>query len=284
MSSPDHEISVWKPSCVCRLPAGSPSISSVYSLMPVREPLAGGFLAHQPLDVNAEPVRARRHLARRAHDLVAAADIEIVHQQAILDVEAVARRRVAMRDQHALGAAVDLDMRLDGVAAAAHIGRDVGRHMAHAGMEGELMARAVEARGVLGKARPEAIVERQHVVLLGLAPPQLDHLGEPLRLLFGEIIGLGEIAVEMEQLPFVVLERRAGRMEGDRLPAAVPEAAMAEHLEILRRDFRRRRRVRDRARKALALERHLRTPAIARGALMPMSSSSVGTRSQACTN
>ena len=78
-----------------------------------------------------------------------------------------------MRDQHALGARLaDLDMGLDGVAAAAHVGRDVGRHVAHAGMEDEIVARALEARGVLGKARPEAVVERQHVVLLGLAPPQ----------------------------------------------------------------------------------------------------------------
>ena len=166
---------------------------------------------------------------------MAAADIEIVNQKAILDVEAVAGGRVAMRDQHALGIALDLDMGLDGVAAAAHVGRDVGRHMAHAGMEHEIVAGALEARGILRKARGEAVVERQHVVLLGLAPPYLDHLGQPLGLPCREIVDLGEIPVEMKQLPFVVLERRARRMKGDRLPAALPKAAMAEHLEILRR-------------------------------------------------
>ena len=49
-----------------------------------------------------------------------------------------------------------------------------------------------------------------------------------------EVVDFGEIAIEMEQLPFVVLERRTGGMERHRLPAAVPDAAMAEHLEILR--------------------------------------------------
>ena len=61
-----------------------------------------------------------------------------------------------MRDQDALGAGIaDLDMGLDGVAAAAHVGRDVGRHMPHAGMKDEMVARALEARGVLRKARPK---------------------------------------------------------------------------------------------------------------------------------
>src|SRR6267142_4248713 len=143
-----------------------------------------------------------------------------------------------MRNQYALGAAtVDLDMRLDGVAPAAHVGRDVGRHMPHAGMEGELVARAVEPRGVFRKARPKTVVKRQYVVFFGLAPPQLDHVGQPRRLLRREIVDLGKIAVEMEQLPLVVLERRPWGMKGHRLPAVLPDAAMSEHLKVLRRGF-----------------------------------------------
>src|SRR5436189_26173 len=83
---------------------------------------------------------------------------------------------------------------------------------ADAGVEGEAVARAMEARGVLYKSRSEAVVERQHVVILRLAPPQLDHILEPPRLLCREIVGLGEIAVEMEQLPSIVFEWRTGRM------------------------------------------------------------------------
>src|SRR5665213_2834681 len=154
-----------------------------------------------------------------------------------------------MGNQHALRATIaDLDMRLDGVAAAAHIRRDIRWHMSHPGVEHEIAARALEARGVLRKARPEAIVERQHIVLLGLAPPYFYQFRQPLRLARGEIVDFGKILVEMKQLPFVVLERRARWMIGNRLPAAVPEPAMAEHLEILRRGLRWRRRIGDRPR------------------------------------
>ena len=47
-------------------------------------------IAHQPLDMHAEPMRAGRDLAIRDHDLMAAADIEVVHQKSVLDVEAIA--------------------------------------------------------------------------------------------------------------------------------------------------------------------------------------------------
>ncbi len=164
-----------------------------------------------------------------------------------------------MRDQDALGALrSDLDMGLDQVVAAAHVGCDVGRHMAHAGVKHEARARAVEACGVLGETRAEAVIERQHLMRLRLLPPQLDQRREPLRLGGGEIMRLGEILGEMKQLPFVAVERRARGMKGDRLPAVVPEAAMPEHLEILRHRLRWRRRIRDRRREADALQRHLR--------------------------
>src|ERR1700722_2920125 len=141
-----------------------------------------------------------------------------------------------MCDQDALGPALtDLDMGLDGVAAAAHVGGDIGRHMAHPRMEDEIASRTLKACGILRKARAETIVERQHIVFFRLAPPQFYHLGEALRLAGREIVNFGEIAIEMKQLPFVVLERGARRMIGDRLPALVPKAAMAEHFEILRR-------------------------------------------------
>ena len=45
------------------------------------------------------------------------------------------------------------------------------RHVPHAGVKGEMISRALEPRGVLGKARTETVVERQYIVLFGLAPP-----------------------------------------------------------------------------------------------------------------
>ena len=141
-----------------------------------------------------------------------------------------------MGDQHALGTVItDLDMGFDSVAAAADIGRDVGRHVAHAGVKGELVAGAVEARGVFRKARAEPVVERQHIVLLGLAPPQFYHFGQTLRLLRRQIVGFRKILRQVKQLPLVVLERCARGMEGNRLPAVLPDPAMPEHFKVLRR-------------------------------------------------
>src|SRR5260370_36903803 len=102
--------------------------------------------------MDAEPARTGRDPAVRFYDLVAAADIEIVNQHAVLDVEAVARGRIAMRDQHPLRIALaDLDMGFDGVAAPPHVGCYGVRHVPQAGVQGELVARAVEPGAEFGK-------------------------------------------------------------------------------------------------------------------------------------
>ena len=90
------------------MPAGSPSISSVYSVTPVREPLAGGSLRTSRSTWTPSRCAPDGTLRSELIDLVAAADVEVVHEMAVLDIEAVAGRRVAMRDQHALGALVSI--------------------------------------------------------------------------------------------------------------------------------------------------------------------------------
>ena len=68
-----------------------------------------------------------------------------------------------MRDQHALGTGIaDLDMGLDGIAAAPDIRRDVGRHVAHTGMEGEMVTRG---------ARPKKMPAQADVVDLSEVMP-----------------------------------------------------------------------------------------------------------------
>ena len=181
MSRPDQEMKLMKPSWVSKPPAGSPSISRVSDVG--AWPLAGGSC-----DQRRCAGRAVRCLAAPAgprHDHVMhAADIHVVGQPAVLDVERVAAGHVAVGDQHALGAAPSISrIGLDRVGAAAHVGRDVGRHVAHAGMEDELACAAPWKRaGVVGEARREAVVERQHLVRLGLAPPFVDHRLQPLGL------------------------------------------------------------------------------------------------------
>ena len=141
---------------------------------------------------------AARHRRLRADDHMLAADVHVVHEPAGLHIQAVAGRGVSVSDQNALTAFGNVSVGLDQIAAAAQVRRHLGRQMAHAGMKHVTPARAVEALGVHDEALAKAVVERQHVVLFRLVPPQRDHGGEPLRLCGREIIRLGEVLVEME--------------------------------------------------------------------------------------
>ena len=153
--------------------------------------------------------------------MVLAADVHVVHQVAVADEQAVAAGGVAVGDQHALCVTVDEGLGLDAVAAAAHVGRHVGRDVADAGMEHEVPARAVVAARAFDEARAEAVVQRQHLVGFGLAPPQVDQRAQPLRLALRQVLRLGEVRVQVEQLPAVGLEGVPRRVEGHRLPAVV---------------------------------------------------------------
>ena len=104
-------------------------------------------------------------------------------------------------------------------------------------------------RRAVAEARAEqldrAVVERQHAVVLGLGPPELDHRGELLGLVGREVVALRAVVGDVVQLPLVVVERHAGDVAGDRLPAVGVDAAVAHHLEVLhllRRSARRARR------------------------------------------
>ena len=101
-------------------------------------------------------------------------------------------------------------------------------------MELEPLALSVEASGAFDEARAETVVERQNLATLRLLPPEVDERLQALGLQLGEIGGLGKIAVQMKQFPAVGIERAAGRVVRHRFPTCVPQAAMPEHLEILR--------------------------------------------------
>ena len=87
-----------------------------------------------------------------------------------------------------------------------------------------------------------AVVERQHVVAGGLDEEEPLQLVQLLGVLLGEVAGLGPVGGAVVELPDVVVEgdadvagglpRRA--VLGDRRPAAVVDAAVAEDLEVLR--------------------------------------------------
>src|SRR3954447_3071083 len=84
------------------------------------------------------------------------------------------------------------------------------------------------------------IVEREHVVFAGLFEPQFLQLRQLLRHLGGEIVRLAPVGGRVVQLPDVVRERWQGfehprhAVVRDGGPALVVDAAVAEHLEVLR--------------------------------------------------
>ena len=85
-----------------------------------------------------------------------------------------------------------------------------------------------------------AVVQRQHLVA-GRFDQELPlQLGQLVRHLRGQVVGLGPVGIGVVELPDVVVEGGRLRRElpgdgvaGDRRPAVDVDAAVAEHLEVL---------------------------------------------------
>ena len=98
------------------------------------------------------------------------------------------------------------------------------------------------------EALDPAVVERQHVVLGRFVVPELLELGELLRHLRRQVVRLAPVRVGVVELPDVLVEtgqffgrEPRCRVAGHGRPAVVVDAAVAEHLEVLRRCAARRR-------------------------------------------
>ena len=106
---------------------------------------------------------------------------------------------------------LQLDLGGDGVVDAFHVDEGVLHHADHAGIDGERLAPA-EQVGPSGDGGVEAlgaaIVDRQHVVALGLLQEDRLELLELLGILRGEVVRLAEVLVDVVELPHVVLQRR----------------------------------------------------------------------------
>ena len=102
----------------------------------------------------------------------------------------------------------------------------------------------------------KAVVQREDVVPPGLRPPEPDELDQLLHHRVVEVgdlaplhqvVALARVLLDVVELPAIVAEAPGGAVlpgfpavEGDRLPFAVDDGAVAEHLEVLRRVVRRR--------------------------------------------
>ena len=78
-----------------------------------------------------------------------------------------------------------------------------------------------------------AVIEGQDAVAFRLRPPQIDHRTEPFRLDGRQVVGFGDVGVEVEQLPGLLVVVGARLVAGDCLPAVGPDGPVAEHLEVL---------------------------------------------------
>ena len=78
------------------------------------------------------------------------------------------------------------------------------------------------------------IVQGEDAVALGLLPPEVDHPGQALGFCVGQIVQLGDVLVEVIDLPGLGVVVRAWLVKGDRFPALVPDGSIADHLEVLR--------------------------------------------------
>ena len=85
-----------------------------------------------------------------------------------------------------------------------------------------------------------AVVQRQDVVAGRLDQPLPLQLGQLVGHLRGQVVRLGPVGIGVVQLPDVVIEGGRFRRQlprdgvaGDRRPAVVVDAAVAEHLEVL---------------------------------------------------
>ena len=164
---------------------------------------------------------------------------------AALGVEAPAAEPAALRDDHALGAlGRHFEIGGDRERLVLDVDDAVLGQTAHAG-EQQLRV-ALDQLGPAGQIGVDAldlpVVERQHVVLDRFDQPQPLQLVQLLRHLLRQVVGLRPVLAAVVELPHVVVERRhllaahhpRRAVLGHRAPALVVDAAVAEHLEVLR--------------------------------------------------
>lgn len=94
---------------------------------------------------------------------------------------------------------------------------------------------AARQRLIVGPASGRwSVQERQCAVLSGFRPPEFLQFVQFRGIAGGEIVALAEVAINVVQLPAVLLEIGARDMHANSFPAFVPDAAAAPQFKILR--------------------------------------------------
>ncbi len=151
----------------------------------------------------------------------------------------------AVREDHALAVGGELHFGQHLVRHAVHIGRGPLGDLARSRVVGVLPGRRYghaelhldEGLEVLGISDDLQVVQREDVVGLGLLHPEGLERFHLLRVLGRDVVRFRTVLVCVEQLPAIVVEAGgAGHWAvfGHGLPTGLPDAAVAEHLVVLR--------------------------------------------------
>ena len=193
--------------------------------------LEGAGLAH----LETQRALPAGHRTVRAHDVVAVDEVVIVYEQAVTHVQRVAAAPIALGDEHAFRATLwNLGLRGDAVRTVTDVRRRRPWDTPRAGTQLPVCFGG-HAVGVRADEPGKGVVQRQHLVSARLGEPTADHLGELFGLLSAQVVQFIEVLVQVVELPLVGIESGARAVPGDRLPAVVPDSAVAQHLEVLAR-------------------------------------------------
>ena len=178
-------------------------------------------------------------------EVLQAAPVVAVLELAVLGVQAPAADVRALGDDHALGALLrHHDLGGDGVRLVLDVEDAVLRQAAHAAEQ--QLGLALDQDRPAGRVRVHLlhhpVIQRQHLVARRLDQPEALQLVELLRILLGQVLGLAPVLGGVVELPDIVVEGRGLRIQRSpgrpvlrhRGPALVVDAAVAEHLEVLR--------------------------------------------------
>ncbi len=166
------------------------------------------------------------------------------HRFALEQVESITGEASARCEDHALGTALgDSDLRRNGIRAVEQERGIALRQTNHRMGVNKLRAAGgnVWTRGHdAGRHRG---IQREDLIFLRLRKELLAQLRDLLRMLCGDVIGLGEVGGQVIELEHLVVERiRVGRAEslpgravdlGAEQPAVVVERPLTHHLEVL---------------------------------------------------
>src|SRR6266496_5038026 len=168
--------------------------------------------------------------------------VVIVVQLVIGNEQAVTTVHTATRDDDPLFAAFQVECGLDGVRPIFdRRGNRLGNALGSRRVVGEYFLVAKGAAELLGYPAIQVVIERVHVVLPSLLIPELLEFLQFLGILVGEVVGFGEVLVEVIQFPHVLLEgegagshpRHAVAVDRDRFPAILVHRPVTELLVIL---------------------------------------------------